>query len=120
MRPWVTGAKFLYGLFTVAQPRKRHGKTLAASPWGAAHHFVNSTDADMIAFAHRLGVLFRLVLALALTMGMSLSPIAAAPAYAGLRPIDEAKYAAIVIDADSGEVLYARRADSPRYPASIT
>jgi D-alanyl-D-alanine carboxypeptidase (penicillin-binding protein 5/6) len=30
------------------------------------------------------------------------------------------KYSAIVIDANSGEVLYAKRADSPRYPASIT
>jgi D-alanyl-D-alanine carboxypeptidase (penicillin-binding protein 5/6) len=30
------------------------------------------------------------------------------------------KYAAIVVDANSGEVLYAARADSPRYPASIT
>ncbi len=30
------------------------------------------------------------------------------------------KYAAIVVDAASGEVLYAKRADSPRYPASIT
>ncbi|MCI3131427.1 D-alanyl-D-alanine carboxypeptidase [Phenylobacterium aquaticum] len=30
------------------------------------------------------------------------------------------KYAAIVVDAKSGEVLYAKRADSPRYPASIT
>ncbi|OYX67638.1 MAG: peptidase M15 [Caulobacter sp. 32-67-35] len=32
----------------------------------------------------------------------------------------EPKYAAIVIDANSGEVLYDKRADSPRYPASIT
>ena len=32
----------------------------------------------------------------------------------------EPKYAAIVVDARTGEVLYARRADSPRYPASIT
>ncbi|CAN5284582.1 D-alanyl-D-alanine carboxypeptidase [soil metagenome] len=32
----------------------------------------------------------------------------------------ESKYSAIVIDAQSGEVLYAKRADSPRYPASIT
>lgn len=31
-----------------------------------------------------------------------------------------AKYAAVVVDAASGEVMYARRADSPRYPASIT
>lgn len=30
------------------------------------------------------------------------------------------KYAAIVVDANSGEVLYGSRADSPRYPASIT
>src|SRR3990167_613630 len=32
----------------------------------------------------------------------------------------ELKYAAIVIDANSGEVLYDKRADSPRYPASVT
>ena len=35
-------------------------------------------------------------------------------------PASEPRYAAIVVDAASGEVLYARRADSPRYPASIT
>ncbi len=43
-------------------------------------------------------------------------PTAAAAAV----PADQPKYAAIVVDANSGEVLYARRADSPRYPASIT
>ncbi|HZL00637.1 MAG TPA: D-alanyl-D-alanine carboxypeptidase family protein, partial [Caulobacteraceae bacterium] len=32
----------------------------------------------------------------------------------------EPKYTAIVLDARSGEVLYAERADSPRYPASVT
>ncbi|HJV41796.1 D-alanyl-D-alanine carboxypeptidase [Caulobacter sp.] len=32
----------------------------------------------------------------------------------------EPKYAAIVVDANSGEVLYDKRADSPRYPASVT
>jgi D-alanyl-D-alanine carboxypeptidase (penicillin-binding protein 5/6) len=31
-----------------------------------------------------------------------------------------ARYAAIVVDAQSGEVLYARRADAKRYPASLT
>jgi D-alanyl-D-alanine carboxypeptidase len=36
------------------------------------------------------------------------------------RPADQPKYAAVVVDANSGEVLYAKRADSPRYPASIT
>ena len=29
-------------------------------------------------------------------------------------------YAAMVVDAKTGEVMYAKRADSPRYPASIT
>ena len=33
---------------------------------------------------------------------------------------DNARYAAIVVDAQSGEVLFARHADSRRYPASIT
>lgn len=32
----------------------------------------------------------------------------------------EPRYAAIVVDANSGEVLYDKRADNPRYPASIT
>ena len=35
-------------------------------------------------------------------------------------PADEPRYAAIVIDAATGEILYQKRADSPRYPASIT
>ncbi len=33
---------------------------------------------------------------------------------------DNPKYSAIVVDAQSGEVFYARRADSARYPASLT
>jgi D-alanyl-D-alanine carboxypeptidase len=33
---------------------------------------------------------------------------------------ENTRYAAIVVDAESGEVLFARRADNPRYPASIT
>ena len=32
----------------------------------------------------------------------------------------DSRYSAIVLDANSGEVLYATRADDPRYPASIT
>src|SRR6202789_2595751 len=35
-------------------------------------------------------------------------------------PSAEPKYAAIVMDAATGEILYQKRADSPRYPASIT
>lgn len=46
---------------------------------------------------------------------------ASAPAEAMAQsPATLPKYAAIVVDANSGEVLYASRADSPRYPASIT
>ena len=33
---------------------------------------------------------------------------------------DNLRYPAIVVDAESGEVLFARHADSRRYPASIT
>ena len=47
----------------------------------------------------------------------------ATPAQA-TRPVlpaaSESRYAAIVVEASTGEVLYARRADSPRYPASIS
>ena len=35
-------------------------------------------------------------------------------------PSSEPRYAAIVLDAGTGEVLYEKRADSPSYPASIT
>ena len=35
-------------------------------------------------------------------------------------PYSEPRYAALVMDAASGEVLYQKRADSPRYPASVT
>jgi D-alanyl-D-alanine carboxypeptidase (penicillin-binding protein 5/6) len=35
-------------------------------------------------------------------------------------PAQSPKYAAIVVDANTGEVLYAKSADSPRFPASIT
>jgi D-alanyl-D-alanine carboxypeptidase len=47
------------------------------------------------------------------------SPASAAIPYLQLNA-QEPKYAAIVIDANSGEVLYDKRADSPRYPASVT
>lgn len=58
-----------------------------------------------------LGLAFGVVTA-SLPLALA-SPVAAAP-------VDDAKYAAIVVDANTGEVLYAKRADSQRYPASIT
>ena len=35
-------------------------------------------------------------------------------------PRNEPKTTAIVMDSDTGEILYSERADSPRYPASVT
>ncbi|NEX91343.1 D-alanyl-D-alanine carboxypeptidase [Caulobacter sp. 17J65-9] len=63
----------------------------------------------------------RIAVALCLVFGAvtaSLPLALAAPAVAA--PADDVRYAAIVVDANSGEVLYARRADEQRYPASIT
>ena len=53
-----------------------------------------------------------LVLAVAVAMTPTRAPLA--------QSADNARYAAIVVDAESGEVLFARHADSRRYPASIT
>ena len=62
---------------------------------------------------------FRRFLAGALALGV----LVALPA-PGAAPVaqssDSARYAAIVVDATTGEVLFGRRADSPRYPASVT
>lgn len=61
--------------------------------------------------------LISVILAAATLMTASLAPAAQASAQS---LYSQPKYAAIVVDAASGEVLYARRADQPRYPASIT
>lgn len=65
----------------------------------------------------------RLFVTLGLALATAVGPFAA-PAQARISflqaPAAQPKYAAIVVDAKSGEVLYAKRADSPRYPASIT
>ncbi|HEY8004386.1 MAG TPA: D-alanyl-D-alanine carboxypeptidase [Phenylobacterium sp.] len=66
----------------------------------------------------------RLFLALGLAALTAFS-FAAAPANAQIPYFQnllasQTKYAAIVVDAKTGEVLYAKHEDSPRYPASIT
>lgn len=65
----------------------------------------------------------RLLVSLAVAISTAISPVAATAQvkipYLTL-PTAQPKYAAIVVDAKTGEVLYAKRADSPRYPASIT
>jgi D-alanyl-D-alanine carboxypeptidase (penicillin-binding protein 5/6) len=55
-------------------------------------------------------------LAVATVFAVDLGSVQQAQAYI----TTEAKYAAIVMDASSGEVLYERNADASRYPASIT
>ena len=58
-------------------------------------------------------------LAMVLVTGLGFAPAAQAqiPFFSQL---NQPRYAAIVVDANSGEVLYSKNPDSPRYPASIT
>ena len=67
----------------------------------------------------------RLFLALGLAAATSLGTLATPasaqiPYFQNLLAASQTKYAAVVVDAKSGEILYAKHADSPRYPASIT
>jgi len=68
----------------------------------------------------------RLFVSLGLAAATLLATAAAPPAQAqvpyfrSLLAASESKYAAIVVDAKSGEVLYSNHGDSPRYPASLT
>ncbi|MDP3852941.1 D-alanyl-D-alanine carboxypeptidase [Phenylobacterium sp.] len=65
----------------------------------------------------------RLFVAFGLAVATSVAPVAST-AQAQIPYLqltnNQPKYAAVVVDAKTGEVLYAKRADSPRYPASIT
>ncbi len=64
-----------------------------------------------------------LVLGLAFTTALTTAAPAAQaqiPYFRNMLAASQTKYAAMVVDARSGEVLYAKHADSPRYPASIT
>lgn len=72
----------------------------------------------MVMTARRLVALSTAML-FALILGGGMSPASAQIPYSALA-WNEPRYAAVVIDANSGEVLYAKNADSPRYPASIT
>lgn len=55
-----------------------------------------------------------------LSLGLILAMIAGPQAAVSQSLINEPRYAAVMVDAASGEVLFSSRADSPRYPASIT
>jgi D-alanyl-D-alanine carboxypeptidase len=71
----------------------------------------------MIQPARRLLLSFGLAIA---TMVATTAPAAQAQVPYLQLPANQPKYASIVVDAKSGEVLYAKRADSIRYPASVT
>ncbi|WGM48635.1 hypothetical protein KOAAANKH_03539 [Brevundimonas sp. NIBR10] len=67
----------------------------------------------MTGYIRRIGAVL-LAISLAVALGVPfLSPVVA-------QSSDNARYAAIVVDATTGEVLFARRADDARYPASVT
>ena len=72
----------------------------------------------MLELARRLS--FALALVAPVATGLGAPSVAAAQVPYLSLPSTEPKYAAIVVDANTGEVLYAKREDSPRYPASIT
>jgi D-alanyl-D-alanine carboxypeptidase len=73
----------------------------------------------MIQHARRLFLALGLAATTAFTAAAT--PAAAQiPYFQNLLAASQTKYAAIVVDAKSGEILYAKHADSPRYPASIT
>ena len=73
----------------------------------------------MFELARRLSFALAMVASLATCFGAPTVAMAAQVPYLTL-PATESKYAAIVVDANTGEVLYAKRADALRYPASIT
>src|ERR1700744_3291750 len=60
---------------------------------------------------------FQSLIALLTSLVFSLAPFAAAHAQ-GI--FNQNRYAAIVVDASTGEGLYAKHADDQRYPGSIT
>lgn len=72
----------------------------------------------MIQHARRL--LLSIGLASAMAFGGAVPAAVAQVPYLSLIPQNSSKYAAIVVDAKTGEVLYSNRADAPRYPASVT
>ena len=64
-----------------------------------------------------IALIRRGILSLALIAGLAFTPAATAPV---AQSSDNSRYAAIVVDAATGEVLFARNADARRFPASIT
>lgn len=73
----------------------------------------------MPAYARRLAAPLLIRLVITIWAGLALALAGVLPASAqGL--FSQPRYAAIVVDAQSGEVLYSKRADAQRFPASIS
>jgi D-alanyl-D-alanine carboxypeptidase len=71
-------------------------------------------------FQHARRLFLALGLAFITALGTAPAAQAQLPYFQNMLAASQTKYAAMVVDARSGEVLYAKHADSPRYPASIT
>ncbi len=71
-------------------------------------------------FQHARRLFLSLGLAAATALGSAPPASAQIPYFRNMLAASQTKYAAIVVDAKTGEILYAKHADSPRYPASIT
>ncbi|MDB5429260.1 MAG: peptidase, partial [Caulobacter sp.] len=91
-------------------------------------HMVRGVPGDVSLTAFDGRSMFKPARRVFLALGLALSIVAPQGAFTQAQaqipylqlPAAESRYAAIVIDANTGEVMYAKRADSPRYPASIT
>lgn len=76
----------------------------------------------MLHWRRSIGALVKAAAAAFLVAGCAgaTAPVASTPALAGTTGVYPEKYAAIVVDASNGNVLYSANADSRRYPASLT
>ena len=72
------------------------------------------------AFRARLARFAQRAMAALATVSFLAAPVAASASQASYGLFDHPKYASIVVDANTGEVLFALRADAQRVPASIT
>jgi D-alanyl-D-alanine carboxypeptidase len=103
-------------LFTIVQRGRWHNPCLVGGSVESPQTLVRRTK-PLFERARRL--IFSTVLSAATTFVAVTTPAQAQIPYFQLTAA-QPRYAAVVVDAKTGEVLYAKRADSPRYPASIT
>lgn len=105
-------------------PIHRNTDTVVAEPRPAYH--MPLRDSASVSSGRRARLMLRPFTAVSLmfagaglALAPALAPLPSAPA-AALSLFEQPKYAAILVDTATGEVLYSRQADTERYPASIT